>query len=396
MARNAGARMSRGADVNRREFLRTTGAVAAATALSGCGARGERDSQGGSPGDERAGEGAPPRTEAPHPGPARTFTAWTWVHGNRDYDAVEWRRRFARLKEAGLDAALVGGGDIDLVSEAAHAEGLEYHRWFWTLNRNGDEWAQTNRPEWFTISRNLESSLERPPYVGYYKWVCPSRQPVREYLSGLVGDLAANPAVDGVHLDYVRHCDVILPRGLWETYDLVQDTELSEFDFCYCRICREAFAALDGRDPLSIPDPPADEAWRRFRWDSVTATVRELAAAVHGRGKPITAAVFPTPTIARRLVRQAWDEWPLDRVFPMLYHSFYLEDIPWIGDGVREGIAALGSTPLNAGLYLPALGPEELGEAVTTVREAGGAGVSLFEMHGLTDEHLEALRGALG
>ena len=69
------------------------------------------------------------------------------------------------------------------------------------------------------------------------------------------------------------------------------------------------------------------------------ATVRELADAVHGHGKPITAAVFPTPAIARRLVRQAWDEWPLDRVFPMLYHSFYLEDIPWIGDGVREGMS---------------------------------------------------------
>ena len=41
-------------------------------------------------------------------------------------------------------------------------------------------------------------------------------------------------AVDGVHLDYVRHCDVILPRGLWERYDLVQDIEHPEFDFCYC------------------------------------------------------------------------------------------------------------------------------------------------------------------
>lgn len=44
------------------------------------------------------------------------------------------------------------------------------------------------------------------------------------------------------------------------------------------------------------------------------------------------AAVFPTPTIARTLVRLAWDEWPLDRFFPILYRSFHLEDIPWIGD----------------------------------------------------------------
>ena len=362
--------------MRRREFLRAAGGVVAlaggsvATAtLPGC---------------------------APDSGRAYPFTLWTWVHGNRDYDAGEWRRRFARLREAGLDAVLVGGGDVDLVSGAARAEGLEYHRWFWTLNRNGDAWAQTNHPEWFTVSRNLESSLEQPPYVGYYKWVCPSRAPVREYLSGLVGELAANPAVDGVHLDYVRHCDVILPRGLWDTYDLVQDTEHPEFDFCYCDACREQFAAVDGRDPLEIPDPPADEAWRRFRWDSVTGAVRELARAVHDQGKPITAAVFPTPMPSRgRLVRQAWDEWPLDRFFPMLYHSFYMEDIGWIGDGVREGVSALDGTPLNAGLYLPSLDPAGLAEAVATARAAGAAGVSLFEMHGLTDEHLAALREAM-
>ena len=90
----------------------------------------------------------------------------------------------------------------------------------------------------------------------------------------------------------------------------------------------------------------------------------------------------------------------------MLYHSFYLEDIPWIGDGMREGVAALApgdmqggpapGTPLNAGLYLPALDAVQLAEAVGTARDAGAAGVSLFEMGGLSDEHLAALRGVLG
>ena len=227
--------------MRRRDFLRAAGGAAALGALPGC---------------------------VSDTGRAPPFTLWTWVHGNRDYDAAEWGSRFARLREAGFNAVLVGGGDIGLVSGAARAEGIEYHRWFWTLNRNGDEWVQSNHPEWFTVSRDLESSLERPPYVGYYKWVCPSRGAVRDYLGQRVDELAANPAIDGVHLDYVRHCDVILPRGLWGTYDLVQDTEHPEFDFCYCEVCREQFAALDGRDPLEIPDPPSDEAWRRFRWDS--------------------------------------------------------------------------------------------------------------------------------
>ena len=100
------------------------------------------------------------------------------------------------------------------------------------MNRPGDTWAQENHPEWFTVSRNGDSCLENPPYVGYYKWVCPSREPVREYLRGLVDELAADTQVDGVHLDYVRHCDVILPRGLWETYDLVQDVEHQRLSAC--------------------------------------------------------------------------------------------------------------------------------------------------------------------
>ena len=353
--------------MNRRDFVQAAGGALALAPLLGC----------ASGADE-----------------ASSFSVWSWVHGDRDRDEGEWRRRFARLRESGVGAVLVGGGDVDLVSGAARAEGLEYHRWFWTMNRNGDAWARENHPEWFTVSRTLQSSLEHPPYVDYYRWVCPSREPVRAYLRGLVGELAADPAIDGVHLDYVRHCDVILPRGLWETYDLVQDIEHPEFDFCYCDVCREQFAALDGRDPLDIPDPPGDEVWRRFRWDSVTGAVRELAEEVHGHGKPISAAVFPTPAIARTLVRQAWDEWPLDRFFPMLYQGFYLEDVAWIGDGVREGVAALagrGGTPLCAGLYLPSLEPAQLAEAVETARAAGAEGVSLFEMDGLTDEHLAAL-----
>ena len=324
------------------------------------------------------------------------FSVWSWVHGSADRDLAAWRAHFAPMRAAGVDAVLVGGGDIALVSEAARAEGLAYHRWFWTLNRSGDEWVSENHPEWYTVSRLGQSSLEHPPYVGYYRWVCPSREPVRDYLGRRVAELAATPGVEGLHLDYVRHSDVILPRGLWDTYNLVQDVEHPEFDFCYCDECRSQFAALDGRDPLHIADPTADEAWRRFRWDSVTGAVRHLAESVHAEDKPITAAVFPTPTIARRLVRQAWDEWPLDRVFPMLYHGFYLEEIPWIGESVREGVAALAGTPLNAGLYLPDLAPRELAEAVAVARDSGASGISLFESGGLSAEHLTALRGVLG
>ncbi len=358
-----------------------------------------------------------------HPSMLEGFQQWTWVHGGGQRTPGEWQDRFSRLAQAGFTGVLVGGGDTAVLADAAHASGLEFHRWIWTLNRNGDSWVRENHPEWFTVSRDGKSSLTDPPYVDYYRWLCPTRPEVRGYLTATITDVARDPRVDGIHLDYIRHCDVILPRGLWSKYDLVQDREYPPFDFCYCQACREAYSAQSGMDPLDLPDPTADSQWRRFRWDSVTGLVRELARAVHGippaqsgeadgptgsfrtlsarsslrplgSGKPISAAVFPTPSIARTLVRQAWDEWPLDAFFPMLYHEFYEEDLAWIGRGVEEGLRGLedqnrsespGSRPgLYAGLYLPTLNRDGTRkEAVEVAREAGAQGVSFFEMNGL-------------
>jgi len=321
---------------------------------------------------------------------------WAWVHGGRERTGEEWRERFRVARRAGIGGVLVAGGENPLLADAAGTTGLAFHRWIWTLNRGGDRWVVEHHPEWFSVSRRGDSSLTDPPYVGYYQWLCPTRPEVREYLAGAFAAVAADPLVAGVHLDYVRHPDVILPVGLWEKYGLVQETELPEYDFCYCEVCRRTFQKRTGIDPLGLPDPPADERWRRFRWEGVTRVVEAIATAVHALGKPVTAAVFPTPTIARRLVRQAWEDWPLDGVMPMLYHRFYEEEIEWIGRSAREGVQALsGRRPLQAGLYVPDLDPSGLEEAVRTARSAGAAGVALFELDALRPAHWERLGSAL-
>ncbi|HEY4321363.1 MAG TPA: hypothetical protein VGM77_09320 [Gemmatimonadales bacterium] len=322
------------------------------------------------------------------------FRLWTWVHGN-DTDSLDtWRAKFGRLRSAGISGVLVGGGNNALIASAAKAEGLTYHAWTFILNRSGDAYAKEHYPDWFDISRKGESSLTHPPYVGYYQWFCPTRPGVRDYLQRQVTEIAEIAGVDAVHLDYIRHPDVILPRGLWAKYNLVQDHEMPEYDFCYCQVCRDTFKSESGYDPLSLADPTQDIPWRQFRWNSITQLVTQLAAAVRAHNCDISAAVFPTPTLARMQVRQAWDQWPLDAVFPMLYHKFHDEDIPWIGRSVQEDVAAVaGREPVYAGLYLPDLPPDAMMQAVNLARESGAAGVSLFDSGGLTDAHLQALRG---
>ena len=261
------------------------------------------------------------------------------------------------------------------------------------MNRSGDAWVKAAHPEWFNVNRLGDSSLAKPPYVGYYQWLCPSRPEVREYLRGVVKEIAETPGVDAVHLDYIRHPDVILPIGLWAQYKLVQDHEMPEFDYCYCGVCRDKFKSQSGYDPLSLPDPAVDIAWREFRWNSIIEMVTTLSQAVRSHNCQISAAVFPTPTLARMQVRQAWEKWPLDAVFPMTYHKFHQQDISWIGAAAREGIALIPkSQPLYAGLYLPDLPPDALVDAINVVRDAGAAGFSMFDAGQLSDAHLDAVR----
>jgi hypothetical protein len=309
-------------------------------------------------------------------GPAHHHWAWSRVSQEESRD--DWRRRFAELRAAGIGSVLLGGATAEACRLAAE-EGLHVHAWTWTLCRGGAE-LKEKHPEWYVVSREGKSACDHPPYVGYYNFLCPSRPEVREYLSGDFARIAATEGLVGAHLDYVRFPDVILPRALWEKYDLVQNEELPPFDFCYCEVCREAFIAQTGIDPLELPHPPSNEEWRRFRWDAVSRLVGEVVAAIHGQGKQATAAVFPSPAIARKLVRQDWAGWPLDAVLPMVYHSFYNEGVPWIEATVREGVQALaGKRPLYAGLYLPELKDEGQFEGAVAAAMAGGArGVALF------------------
>ncbi len=301
---------------------------------------------------------------------------WTDVDGRSTPDRQ--KRRFEGYRESGIQAVLFSGVD-ERVFALAKEQGLETHAWTWTLCR-GDRDLLEQHPDWYGVSRRGDSTATKPPYVDYYHFLCPSRAEVGDHLAHQFAKLAETPHLDGVHLDYIRYPDVILPVALWKKYNLVQNEELPQFDFCYCAVCRAAFKKQSGVDPQELPNPPADAAWRQYRYDSVTRLVNRLVEVVREKGKKITAAVFPSPAIAKKLVRQDWTRWNLDAVLPMAYHSFYNEKIEWIEQATKEGVAALPSSrPLYAGLYLPDLKTEaEFDQAVRCALAGGAKGVSLF------------------
>ena len=333
---------------------------------------------------------------------------WTWINTDVKSGDDEWKRRFERMRRAGVSAVLpevfnnhaaaygsahlpVEGEWLERLLPLAAEAGLEVHAWMHTMTCNIPEIVE-GHPEWYAVNGRGESASTKPAYVGYYKFLCPSRPEVHAFLKRRVAELASYDGLASVHLDYIRLPDVILASALQPKYGLVQDREYPQFDYCYCEACRGLFKEESGLDPADMEDPSASEAWFEFRCGQITRLVKEvLAPEIRRRGRQVSAAVFPN----WRHVRQQWAVWDLDAVLPMLYHGFYEEGLEWVGAQCRRGVADLPpSVPLYSGLYVPDLGPAELAEAVRLSLAGGARGVSLFAAGSMGPDHWDAFAAA--
>lgn len=320
----------------------------------------------------------------------RESNNYAWISNHAGSDD-ELKKRLEKLKKAGLDGILPSGHYEKWLRLAENFD-LDVHAWLITLQRGGDEFLIEKHPDWFMVNRNGESSVDKPAYVDYYKWLCPTRPEAQQYIMDKVDTILQYSEISSVHLDYIRFPDVILPIQLQPTYDIVQDREYPQYDYCYCSACRNKFKDLHGVDPMELPDPSENDIWNRFRYNRITHLVNKIAIQVHEQGHQLTAAVFPTPDIARRLVRQNWPDWNLDAVFPMMYHNFYHKPVSWIGQAVAECRNEMpATTPLYAGVFVPDLSDIEVSQAYEIAMENGAAGITLFPDHEMSSDHWDYL-----
>lgn len=325
------------------------------------------------------------------------FKVWTWLTANSDFSDSTYEAKFKQLAESGINAVLINTGtdpkQLNRLTPIAARAGLEVHAWIMAMNRPGDTIA-LQHPEWYAVSREGKSCYDTRPYVGYYQWMCPTRKESRGHVLNLVKALAEVPDVASVHLDYIRYSDIFLPIGLLPKYDLVQNEELPEFDFCYCDECIAAFENIHHKNPKEMERPELDLEWRQFRLNQVKSVVDEAYEIAHENDKILTAAVFPYPEMAARMVRQRWDKWNIDAVLPMIYHNFYNEELDWIGFATGQGVSDLSDrqTELHTGLYLPSIPADQLTEAMEQALNNGAKGVALFDAAALTKEHLAVIK----
>ena len=318
----------------------------------------------------------------------KTHKFWVWLNPNDKDTDEDLAIRYKKYYDAGIKGIFFEA-DNERHFRIAKAQGLETHRWMWIMNR-GEQYVKENHPDWYAINRKGESCFDQPPYVDYYRWLCPSRPEVVDYLKKDVEQALSKDYVDGIHLDYIRYSDVILAVNLWQVYGIVQTQELPQYDYCYCDVCKKKFQTEYGENIDSIEYPSESLSWKKFRYDAVTNVVNELTKVAKSHDKAITAAVFPTPDVAKRLVRQDWTNWDLTAIYPMIYHGFYKEQTPWIGTAVKEGLKGLnGRFPLYAGLYVPDFKDKnDLRDGIRYALDSGAAGVSIF---GQVDDEMLAL-----
>ncbi|WP_258098222.1 hypothetical protein [Marinoscillum pacificum] len=338
-----------------------------------------------------------PPTKTESTAVANPFKVWTWLTAKSDWTDSTYQSKFQRLAESGIDAVLINTGtnpaELARLTPIASEEGLEVHAWIMAMNRPGDTVA-LQHPDWYAVSREGKSCFDTRPYVGYYQWMCPTRPESRGHVLNLVRGLAEVPGVASVHLDYIRYSDIFLPIGLLPKYDLVQNEELPEFDFCYCDKCIEKFESIHHKNPREMEHPELDLEWKQFRLNQVKAVVDDAYKIVHDNGKILTAAVFPYPEMAARMVRQRWDKWNIDMVLPMIYHNFYNEELDWIGFATGQGVSDLSAreTELHTGLFIPSIPADQLKEAFEQAKTNGAKGVALFDAGALMEEHLAVIK----
>ncbi|WP_109098589.1 putative glycoside hydrolase [Aquimarina sp. AU58] len=326
-----------------------------------------------------------------------SFKYWTWITANPSKSNDEYREEFKNYKENGIDAVLINTlADPEVLKKLtplATKEGLEVHAWMFTMNRPGDKVA-LEHPEWYAVSREGKSCYDTRPYVNYYQWLCPTRKESRAHILGLVEQLAKVEGITSVHLDYIRYPDIYLPIGLLPKYNLVQDEELPEFDFCYCDVCIKTFEQEHHKNPKETKNVAIDIEWKQFRLNQIKRVVDEAYEIAHKYDKKLTAAVFPYPEMADHMVRQRWDKWNVDEVLPMIYHNFYNEEVDWIGFATKQGVNDLQGkqTKLHTGIYLPPMSADDVSKAIQLAKDNGASGISFFDGNAITEEQLEAIK----
>jgi uncharacterized lipoprotein YddW (UPF0748 family) len=275
-------------------------------------------------------------------------------------DAAPWTKT---VRPDGSDAL------ADLIARA-HARGLRVHAWVNVLslsaNREAPILAGLGRDA-AIVDQKGRSVLDYPdldlpqPDREWLRmgtpavWLDPAVPGVAERLAATFAELVRGyPALDGLHLDYVRYPDV-LPFSPGTQFGVGLGFGFGE----PARARFQAEAGLSAPFGSSLENAVRFDDWRR---EKLSALVAGIAAAARAErpGLRVSAAVIPERERAYRVDLQNWLGWldagHLDFAVPMLY----TRDATLLRYGVETfaGLAAKRELWVGLGSWLFAAQPE--------------------------------------
>ncbi len=271
------------------------------------------------------------------------------------------------------------GDALDAYVAACRKYGVEAH--VWKMNWRIDETKEAA----FAAQMEAEGRLQVCSSGAVKKdWLCPSdERNVQREVDAMVE--IVRRGADGVQFDFIRYDDG---------------------DCCYCARCRARFerrvsrkvepwpSAIDGNAEL-------EEAWLRFRCDTISALVEKASAAVH-RAVPkakVSAAVFGETYQSPQRVGQDWIPWLekgwLDFACPMTYtddNEAYLR--------LLKVLRKRSDKPMYPGIGVSVWGYSGLPDAIRRMREQikfgrelGFGGFSMFTLDRFGTATTKALWG---
>jgi len=290
-----------------------------------------------------------------------------------------------------------GQDPLRALISAAHARGLRVHAWVNVLSLGPNREAPVLKdlgPAAVQVDRRGRSMLDYPqlelpaPDSQYLRlgtpalWLDPGAPGVTPRIGRIFAELAQRyPELDGLHLDYIRHPDV-LPFSPGSRFDV-------GLDYGYGAATLARFTGETGLPAPLGPAAGSANAWDAWRRAQVTAWVQAIRDAARGAQPKlvISAAVWPFPERSYFSVYQDWPGWLddglLDFAVPMLYTTddrFFLTELRAYHGIARDRIwVGLGSW-----LFVDA--PDRAASQLRSAQSAGLAGVSLFS-HDAFAEH---------
>lgn len=273
------------------------------------------------------------------------------------------------------------GDQIAAGLAAAKARNMQYHVWMVLGKLDG-------APSDFVERMKKEGRLQVTDTGVTRSWLSPHHPANRALIVAVVEELARQyPALDGIHLDYVR-----LPDSL----------------SCYSAATRKRFEAETRRACAVWPGEvktggKRNAEFRLWRTADITRLVAEIRAALrktHPKMQ-LSAAVYGSAAAHGGNIAQYWPDWLRAGTVDFLVPMNYTESSAEFANLVRTQVAYPGAK----GRIFPGIGvaadesrldPSQVARQIVLARQAGCPGYVLFALSGtLRDETLPALRQGL-